>query len=122
MFLHTCYKTIVSLGPGGIYAIISPLRDKWKDIGLQLGLFPATLEAIDKSSDGRVDQCLYSVLTKWLQGNDNVVYKGGTSWNALIQTVKCVGADDKVMAACRSKATASTSQAGNKHFKTFHFL
>ena len=116
MYLHPCYKTIVSIGPGGIFAIISPLRDKWKDVGLQLGLLPATLEAIDKSSDGRVDQCLYSVLTKWLQGDGNVVRKGGISWNGLIQALKCVGADDNVIAACRAKATSS-SQTGNKLVK-----
>ena len=102
----------MSIGPGGIYAIISPLRDKWKDIGQQLGLLPTTLEAIDKSREGRVDQCLYSVLTKWLQGDGNVVNKGGISWNALIQTLKCVGADDNVIAACKAKATSST-QNGN---------
>ena len=29
---------------GGMYKILFPIRDKWKYIGLKLGLFPATLE------------------------------------------------------------------------------
>ena len=43
----------------GMYTIISPVYDKWKDIGLKLGLFATTLENIDKRNEGRVDRCLY---------------------------------------------------------------
>ena len=95
---------IVSIKVGGMYTIISPVRDKWKDIGIKLGLFPATLEAIDKSYNGRTDQCLYSVLTKWLQRRDDVWKKGGTTWNVLIQALKYVGADDNVLTACTAEA------------------
>ena len=95
---------LVSISVGGMYTIVSPLRDKWKDIGLKVGLFTATLEAIDKSNNGRTDQCLYSVLTKWLQRRDDVWKKGGTTWNVLIQALKHVGADDDVLAACKAEA------------------
>ena len=106
MYLHDvmfCY-TIVSINVGGLYTIISPLRDKWKDIGLQLGLFLTTLEAIDKSYDGRTDRCLYSVLTKWLHRRDDVRKKGGVTWNVLIQALKSVGADETVLATYRAEA------------------
>ena len=89
-----------------MYTIISAVRDKWKDFGLKLGLFPTTLEAIDKSYDGRTDQCLYSVLTKWLQRRDDVWMKGGITWNVLIQALKCVGADDDVLTTCEAEAIA----------------
>ena len=98
------YSVLVSIRVGGMYTIVSPLRDKWKDIGLKVGLFPATLEAIDKSNNGRTDQCLYSVLTKWLQRRDDTWKKGGTTWNVLIQALKYVGADDDVLAACKAEA------------------
>ena len=98
-----CY-TIGSINVGGLYTIISPLREKWKDIGLQLGLFLTTLEAIDKSYDGRTDHCLYSVLTKWLHRRDDVWKKGGVTWNILIQALKSVGADETVLATCRAEA------------------
>ena len=102
----TCFYTVilVSMNVGGMYTIISPVCDKWKDIGLQLGLFPATLEAIDKSYDRRTDRCLYSVLTKWLQRRDDVWKKGGVTWNVLIQALKSVGADEIVLATCRAEA------------------
>ena len=100
---------LVSMNVGGMYAIISPVRDKWKDIGLKLGLHSTTLEAIGKSHDGRTDQCLYSVLTKWLQRRDDVWKKGGVTWNALIQALKFVGADDAVLTSCMAEASAPVS-------------
>lgn len=90
-----------------MYTIISPLCDKWKVIGLQLGLRPATLEAVDKSYDGRTDRCLYSVLTKWLQRRDDVWKKGGVTWSVLIQVLKSVGADETVLSTCRAEAVNS---------------
>ena len=90
-----------------MYTIISPLCDKWKVIGLQLGLRPATLEAVDKSYDGRTDRCLYSVLTKWLQRRDDVWKKGQVTWSVLIQVLKSVGADETVLSTCRAEAVNS---------------
>ena len=87
-----------------MYTIISSVHDKWKDIGLKLGLLPATLEAIDKSYDGRTDRCLYSVLTKWLHRRDEVWKKGGATWSVLIQVLKSVGADENVLITCRAEA------------------
>ena len=98
------YMIIVSVNLGGMYTIISPVRDKWKDIGLKLGLFPSTLEQIEKSYDRRTDRYLYSVLTKWLQRRDDVWKKGGTTWSSLILALKSVGADETVLATCRAEA------------------
>ena len=100
---------LVSMKVGGMYAIISPIREKWKDFGLKLGLHSTTLEAISKSLDGRNDQCLYSVLIKWLQRRDDVWKKGGVTWNVLIQALKCVGAHDDVLISCVAEANALNS-------------
>lgn len=114
LLYHNSYMYyVVSVNLGGMYAIISPVCDKWKDIGLKLGLFPATLEAIDKSYDGRNDQCLYSVLTKWLHRRDNVSMKGGSTWSALIQVLESVGADEDTLKTCRAEAIDPTDQTIN---------
>ena len=105
---------IGSVNLGGMYTIVSPVRDKWKDIGLKLGLFGTTLEAIEKSYDGRTDRCLYSMLTKWLHRRDDVWKKGGTTWNVLIKALKSVGADENVLEQCKSEAT-SPDQTSNIH-------
>ena len=107
--MHMCMMPfiIVSADVGGMYKILSPVRDKWKDIGLKLGLFPATLEGIDKFYQERTDQRLYAVLTTWLHRKDDVWKKGGTTWRKLIKALESVGADENVLATCRAEATAS---------------
>lgn len=89
-----------------MYGIISPVSDKWKNIGLELGLYSTTLEATDKSNNGRADRCLYSVLTEWLRRRDDVWKKGGRTWRTLIQALESVGADENILASCRAEATA----------------
>ena len=98
---------IVSVNIEGIYKILSPVCDKWKDIGLKLGLFAATLKDIDNLYHGRTDQCLYSVLITWLRRKDDVWKKGGTTWRILIKALESVGADENVLATCRAEATTS---------------
>ena len=113
LFMHMCMILfiIVSANVGGMYTILSPVRDKWKDIGLKLGLFPATLENIDKFYHERTDQCLYVVLTSWLRRKDDVWKKGGTTWRTLIKALESVGADENVLATCRAEATASNQSS-----------
>ena len=112
MYMHyacVIMTILVSMNVGGMCAIIYPVSDKWKDIGLKLGLHSTTLEAISKSHDGRTDQCLYSVLIKWLQKRDDVRKKGRVTWNVLIQALKFVGADDAVLTSCMAEANAPVS-------------
>ena len=102
-----------------MYTIVSPVCDKWKDIGLKLGLFATTLENIDKCNNGSADRCLYSVLNEWLRRSDDVSNKGGTTWKVLIQVLESVGADENVLKQCRSEATdpklTSTSNNNNNN-------
>ena len=109
-------QILVSVNLGGMYTIISPLRDKWKDIGLKLGLLPSTLEQIEKSCDGRTDRYLYSVLIEWLHRRDDVWNKGGTTWNSLIQALRSVGADENVLSVCRAEAI-NPDQTSNNYIK-----
>ena len=111
---------LVSVNFRKMYAIISPVHDKWKDIGLALGLFPTTLETIDKSHVGRTDSCLYSVLTNWVQRRDDVWKKGGATWNVLIQVLKSVGADDDVLAACKTEAITPKDTISTRMYVHIH--
>ena len=47
---------------------------KWKPLGLHLGLFRTTLEAIEANHPGDEQCCLKECLVKWLERADGVVY------------------------------------------------
>ena len=62
---------------------------KWKDLGLELGLYGNTLDNIKNDNPGDVSSCLREMLSKWLQGADGVLNKGGGStWASLANALK----------------------------------
>lgn len=67
----------------------------WKELGLQLGLFYHTLERIDLEQRGRINDCKISMLSAWLQHQDDVSKKGVPSWNMLKVALKKIGHNDK---------------------------
>ena len=93
---------LASMIVGEIYTIISPVCNKWKDIGLELGLRPIALEVYGTASDP--SSGLQLVLTQWLQRKDGACTKGGATWSRLIEALKSVGAGENILAACRVKA------------------
>ena len=92
-----------------MYTIISPVNEKWKEIGLKLGLYSSTLETIESEecNIGRVDHCLYSVLIAWLHNKDGV-WKIGKTWSVLVQALQSVGADEKIIRDCKEAAMTTT--------------
>jgi len=102
-----------------LYEIISHVRDKWKNIGLKLGLYPTTLEDINKLHDGKTDKCLHSVLDYWLHRRDNVLMKGGITWNVLINALKHVGSDDAAALLKREAETKLNAAKKIKHKRTY---
>ena len=100
----------VSTTTDGMFKLIFPVSEKWKEIGLKLGLYSSTLEAIEseKCNNGRTDhdQCLYSVLTTWLHRKDDVG-KIGISWSVLVQALQSIGADEQIIKDCKEAATAA---------------
>lgn len=56
---------------------------KWKELGYKLGLLQPTMDTIEKDKNHSATECLNECLTKWLQGADNVMNKGGATWAAL---------------------------------------
>ena len=43
------------------------LRNKWKDIGIELGIDPASLDVIKQNNNGNPDDCFKDVMQLWLR-------------------------------------------------------
>jgi len=99
-----------------VYTLVHPVHEKWKEIGLGLGLYKSTLEAIESKdcNVGRTDMCLFSVLFKWKGLEDNSFTKG-VNWNVLNDVLRSVGTDDKILMACQ-KAANKTSHSKSKMY------
>ncbi|XP_019857115.1 PREDICTED: uncharacterized protein LOC109585464 [Amphimedon queenslandica] len=66
---------------------------KWKTLGVHLGLYHTTLEAI-KADYRSVKDCLMECMAAWLKGEDKVREKGGPSWSSLATALEKIGAND----------------------------
>ena len=69
---------------------MSDLND-WEILGLGLGLYHPTLEAIEKEKRGNILQCKMKMLAAWLKQNDKVSRKGVPSWSVLRAALKRMG-------------------------------
>ena len=101
-----------------VYAFIYPVHEKWKKIGLGLGLYSSTLETIesDECNIGRTDRCLFSVLFKWI-GQEDDAFRKGVGWNTLIGVLQSVGADDKIIMACQTAANKTSHSKLNVFYE-----
>ena len=65
---------------------------RWLDLGLKLGLFHTTLEAIKVNCRNDVRECLRECLVKWLNRFDHVdKCDAGSTYYALINAVDGIG-------------------------------
>uniref|UniRef100_A0A1X7TYE5 Death domain-containing protein n=2 Tax=Amphimedon queenslandica TaxID=400682 RepID=A0A1X7TYE5_AMPQE len=67
---------------------------EWKDLGLSLGLYYNTLEAIEEKCRGNARKCLLECMAAWLKGEDKVRQKGGPSWSSLAAALEKNGANN----------------------------
>ena len=58
-------------------------RAKWYNIGLQLGLTPGTLDAIQKTNHYDTDRCFTATLKTWLRSADL-----HPSWSGLARSLR----------------------------------
>ena len=58
------------------------------ELGLHLGLLPATLDVIEKDNKGDTKICLRKCLTAWLEQKDNVKSRGEPTYGTLIQALR----------------------------------
>ena len=61
------------------------------DLGLYLGLSPATLDAIKENNKSNVLACLRECLKAWLKKADDVVKKGGPTIFSLVSALRKLG-------------------------------
>ena len=66
---------------------------KWKRLGLYLGLYQPTLNAIEVNCRGQVWACLMECLSSWLKGEDGVreTRGGGSNWISLVAALEAMG-------------------------------
>ena len=67
---------------------------EWKALGVHLGLYHNTLEAIRVGCTRSVKKCLMECMAAWLKGEDKVREKGGPSWSSLARALEKIGAND----------------------------
>ena len=65
--------------------------ERYYDLGLYLGLSPATLDGITRNNKGDIESYLRECLTKWLQETDDVQEKGGPTIYSLISALRGIG-------------------------------
>lgn len=75
--------------------VLKELKDsiKWKDIGLNLGLYYPTLVKIEKDNDD-LSSRKREMLAAWLNKQDNVKKCGGPTWEQLVEALREVGDND----------------------------
>ncbi|XP_019854916.1 PREDICTED: uncharacterized protein LOC109583856, partial [Amphimedon queenslandica] len=61
---------------------------RWCELGLRLGLYKNTLDAIERNYPGDVNQRLLECLSQWLSRADNVDGKGGATFDSLSDALK----------------------------------
>ena len=66
----------------------------WMNLGLELGLYYPTLEAIEKEKRGNISECKMKMLAMWLQRRDNVTQMGVPSWSVLVDALRRMGEND----------------------------
>ena len=73
--------------------MLAEIRDvnRWKELGLQLGLLYSSLEKIDLEQRGRIDSCKIAMLSAWLRQQDNVSQKGIPSRSVLRAALQRMG-------------------------------
>ena len=64
---------------------------RWKELGLQLGLYMPTLNEIDDKCRGNPRKCLQECLAAWLRKEDKVTSKGGPTWRSLATALDKIG-------------------------------
>ena len=71
----------------------------WLPLGLSLSLPKPTLDAIEAKASNDASQCLQECLSQWLSKTDEVIEKGGPTWDSLanaLNNIKEVAAAESI--------------------------
>ena len=63
-------------------------KTRWFSLGLKLGLYKTTLDAIEDKHKNEVDRCLLECLSAWLDKVNNVRSEGDPNWILLTSALR----------------------------------
>ena len=66
-------------------------KNKWKEFGLEAGLYAPTLSAIEDTHKGDSEKCFKISFSLWLERADNVNGKGEPTWQRLADILEEMG-------------------------------
>ncbi|XP_019861308.1 PREDICTED: uncharacterized protein LOC100634667 [Amphimedon queenslandica] len=86
--LQDCLNVTLSIGDlDAVFELLSNSFNRWKALGLKLGINYITLDNI-KSEENKVQDCLMEMLAAWLRKQDKVV---NPTWKQLIDSLRKIG-------------------------------
>ena len=75
-----------------MFRAVLDARAKWYDIGLELKIDAASLDAIQEDNPRNVQNCLRDMLKKWLRSQLN------PTWGAIVEALESPLVDEGVLA------------------------
>ena len=93
-----------------VYAL-TPLADKYFELGMQLELDYEQLKAIENDNHGNQSLCLHDTIYLWQQNNTT----GECSWSTLAEAVNRVGGHDKLVSELKKRDMAGSKPQAPHH-------
>ena len=84
-----------------IVRALTPLADKYFELGIQLELDPKQLKVIENDHKGNQSRCLHETIYLWQQNNTT----GECSWSALAEVVENVGGHNNLVSELKKRDT-----------------
>lgn len=75
-----------------LYQKLFCVRARWYSVGLNLGLLPSTLDALEHQHRGDPERCIAAVCEKW------IATKPGATWGDVIKMLESPSIDEKRLA------------------------
>ena len=109
---HLSIKFFSSLGINELVHVNKALKEvnRWKVLGLELGIPYPTIERIDTDEGGKVMQCRIEMLVAWLKQNYDVDEFGYPSWSILKKALKNIDENKVASQLPEKQHTCSTEQ------------
>ena len=82
--LHNVFVGIDNLND--VLTMLEPVNERWKELGLALGLKDATLHQINAEHPGNISECKLQMLRLWLQWRDDC--EATCNWKSLAEALK----------------------------------
>ena len=75
--------------------VAAVIPDKWKDVGLQLGLDPSVLNAIDSNTRGNTNHAYSAIFDSWKKLNPS---KHAYTWSTVVRVLQTPAVGEKKLA------------------------